>query len=100
MDREHKSGWLLAVMTATLVAMVAFGMIYVNQRAEYFVRQSEQRDCSSLLADIDVYAEAPPATRTGLGQWRSKVERYGQIGCEPPLTPVQLRIPASPSPTR
>ncbi len=99
MDKEQQTGWLLVLMTAILVGVVAFGAIYVNLRAEHFVKESEQRDCASLLSDIQAYEETPPTTRTGLGQWESKVGRYQQIGCSPELTAKQRTIP-SPQPTR
>ncbi len=99
MDTERKSGWLLGVMTFVLVFVVAFGAIYMNWTAQRFVEQSEQRDCDSLLADISVYAETPPITRTGLNQWRSKVNRYAEIGCSPYLPPELTTIP-SPRPSR
>ncbi len=99
MDRERKSGWLLWVQTFILVGVVAVGAIYMNNVAERFVQQSEQRDCDGLLADIAVYVETPPATRTGLNQWRSKVKRYGQIGCSPDLPTSYMQIP-SPRPSR
>lgn len=81
MDRERRSGWLLAMMAGIVVGLIAFGMIYVNRQ----VAASERRDCGDKLAEIRVYEAIPPSTETGQAAWVSKVARYRQIGCEPPV---------------
>ncbi len=96
MNREQKSGWLLAVMTALLVAVMIVGMLYVNRQ----VAASERRDCADRLAEIQVYVETPPSTRTGVNAWKSKVNRYDEVGCKPALSPELRRFPIPPKENR
>lgn len=90
MDREQRSGWLIAMLAAIVVGVIAFGMIYTSR----LVKESERRDCDTLRSDIEAYQDLPPATRAGWNQWNSKTERYRQIGCTPPVP----NLPAPPPP--
>lgn len=90
--REQRSGWLLALLGATIVAVMIFGMIYTNR----LVRTSEQRDCETLRSDIQAYAALPPGSRTGWNQWNSKTQRYREIGCTPPVPDLPPPPPPPP----
>lgn len=102
MDRERKSGWLLGLMTATLVAVIALGALYINRVAERFVEESERRDCATLSADISALEQAGQLTEAGSRLTLARRTRYAQIGCEPHLAPPTFVIvsPQQPQPTR
>lgn len=89
-DREQKSGWLIAMLAALVVAVMAFGMIYTSR----MVAASERRDCDTLRSDIEAYQAEPPGSRVGWNQWNSKTQRYREIGCEPAVP----NLPPAPPP--
>jgi len=90
--RERRSGWLLALLAATLVIVVGLGAIYINRTAERYVEQSEQRDCETLAADIEAIESAGQLTEAGVRVTLARRGRYHQIGCEPPLKRPDYQI--------
>ncbi len=104
MDTEQStpsrgSGWLLGLLALTLAATIGFGLVYINNTAERFVQQSEQRDCDTLRADIEAIEQAGQLTKAGQNVTLSRRARYAQIGCTPSLPPPTYRI-ITPTPTR
>jgi len=69
----------MMIAALMVITSMAFTAIY----SQHIASESEKRDCDALAADIHVYQETPPVSKTGLNQWRSKVERYTEIGCKP-----------------
>ncbi len=96
MNREQKSGWLLALLTAMLVISTAFNMLYASRR----IAESERRDCLTLAADIAALESAGALTESGARVTNSRRNRYAQIGCDPALKPPAYRIVPNPTPAR
>lgn len=87
-DREKRSGWLMAMLAAMVVFTFSFGLIYVNR----VVAESERRDCESLLADIQAIEEGGQLTESGARVTLSRRIRYVRIGCEPHIGPPTFKI--------
>lgn len=97
MDRETRSGWLLWLLAATIVATWIIGPIYVSR----IVERSEQRDCETLRADITAVESAGQLTTAGDAVTQARRVRYAQIPCEPMLPEATYKvIDPAPTPSR
>lgn len=83
MLRRYEAFWLAVGMLASVVIAVV-ASISASNRA---LRDSEQRSCGSLLAEIRVYQESPPTTAAGRGLQRAKLEQYRIQKCPEGKTP-------------
>jgi len=90
--RDRRSGWLLLVLTVTMVTFIAFSLLYVNNR----VAASEERDCDTLRADIAAIEQAGQITEAGVNVTQARRVRYLEIGCVPPLPEPHYEIVKTP----
>ncbi len=80
------NGYGALVIVIVCCSLAAIGLVVSNAQR----RNSEQRDCATLGADIAALSEVPPTMASGQRVLLARRDRYREIGCTPTLAPIIL----------
>lgn len=78
---EHPLVYSMATLALGMLVCMIIAVTISVQASNRAIRESEQGQCDTLQADVDAYTEAPPATKAGIRQMQSKMERLKQLQC-------------------
>lgn len=81
---EHPIGYSLLLLAGAMIVCMMAAVVISTRASDRAVRESERRQCESVLSDILAYRAVPPTTEAGKNQLRTKEELYRVWGCPPP----------------
>ena len=81
---EHPVGYSLLMLAAAMIVCMMAAVIISTRASERAVRDSERRQCESVMADVIAYRAVPPTTPAGIEQLRSKERLLAAWGCPRP----------------
>ncbi len=83
MRRQVRPYHLVLLAVASIFLMLT--AVWISDRAaERAIRESERRQCESVMSDVLAYRAVPPTTEAGQAQLRSKEELLRIWGCPRP----------------
>lgn len=81
---EHPVGYSLAMLALGMIVCMVAAVAISVRASERAVRESERRQCDSVMADVAAYRLVPPQTEAGRNQLRSKEQLIKAWGCPIP----------------
>lgn len=76
-ESGRKDGLMMLGAVLTVALTLTLSLLTSSRQ----IRRSEQGDCGTLKALIDVYKETPPSTPTGVRVAEAYAKRYADLGC-------------------
>jgi hypothetical protein len=81
---RHPVGYSLLLAAGAMIVCMMAAVVISVRASDRAVRESERRQCESVLSDVVAYRLTPPVTEAGKNQLRSKEELLRLWGCPKP----------------
>jgi hypothetical protein len=73
---KHPVAYSLATFALGMVMCMTIAVVISIQASNRAIRESEQRSCNALAAEIKVSQETPPSTKAGEALYRARLDQY------------------------
>jgi hypothetical protein len=81
---RHPVGYSIFLASLAVVVCMMAAVVISVRASDRAVRESERRQCESVMSDVVAYRAAPPVTEAGKNQLASKEELLRVWGCPKP----------------
>lgn len=81
---DHPVGYSLAMLALGMIVCMLAAVVISVRASERAVRDSERRQCESVMSDVEAYLQTPPQTEAGRNQLRTKQDLMRLWGCPIP----------------
>ena len=78
---DHPVAYSIALLAGGMFVSMLVAVFISVAASNRALRESEQRSCAALRAELEAYTETPPTTAAGRNIMRAKLEQYRVQRC-------------------